>query len=67
MAETADLLTVLQQIDTLRGKVCATCNHWQRREGFCPGGGVCAKGYKPHGSDDGCDDWQGKAKYNHLG
>lgn len=60
MARTADLLTVLHAIDTLRGKVCATCNHWQRRGTDVNGErvGLCLKGYHPFGADDGCDDWQ---------
>lgn len=60
MTSAADLLTVLHQIDTLRGKVCATCKHWQRRGHDSNGDqiGHCLKGYAPYGLDDGCDDWK---------
>lgn len=63
MASTADLLTVLHNIDNLHGKVCATCNHWQRRGTDCNGEriGHCLRGHHPLGGDDGCDDWQGHA------
>jgi len=50
MTSTADLLTILHDIDRLRGKVCGSCNHYQRR-------GSCLRGHRPLGSDDGCDDW----------
>lgn len=60
MEQIRDLLAVFHQIDTLRGKVCATCMHWQRRGADCRGEavGLCRKGYDPYGHDDGCDDWK---------
>lgn len=54
MARTADLLSVLHQIDTLRGKVCGTCTHYDWR---FPTHGFCRQGYAPCGPDDGCDEW----------
>ena len=59
MAHTADLLTVLHDIDTHRGKICASCYYWQKR-GTDPNGeriGHCTNNYRPYGPDDGCDDW----------
>ena len=57
MARVADLLTVLHQIDSLRGKCCATCKHYVQIPEF-NGAGRCMQGYRPYGADDGCDDWQ---------
>ena len=59
---TADLLTVLHQIDNLKGRYCRTCTFWERRK--LPNdaltiGGVCTRGHNPApGGYDGCDEWQ---------
>lgn len=57
MTRTADLLTVLHDIDTYRGKICRTCYFYERRT---DDGGMCLKGYDPApGGHDGCEDWKG--------
>lgn len=60
MTRVGDVLSVLHQVDTLRGKVCAACKHWQRRGCDCHGEptGHCSRGHEPMGWDDGCDDWR---------
>ena len=63
MARTADLLTVLHDIDAYRGRICATCHHYVLRgqlpTQFRPPG-QCRRGYRPAGADDSCDDWEQK-------
>lgn len=54
----ADLLTVLHDIDRLRGKVCGTCNYWYAMPHLKAGS--CRRGCEPYGWDDSCDDWQAK-------
>lgn len=56
MTHTADLLTVLHDIDNYRDRYCATCKHYEWR--FRGPHGICRKGYRPMAPDDGCDDWQ---------
>jgi len=56
MTKTADLLTVLHDIDRMRGRICGSCRYYQRR--FGPEIGSCLRGHRPLGHDDGCDDWK---------
>lgn len=56
----ADLLTVLHDIDRMRGRICAQCEFY--RAIGAPLRGVqpwrCFKFHHPVDDDDGCDDWQ---------
>jgi hypothetical protein len=61
MTRTADLLTVLHQIDAYKGKTCATCKDYQY------GHVRCALGHQPVGDDDGCDDWTKKPPLQQAG
>ena len=60
MARTADLLTVLHDIDAYRGRICATCNHYVNSLHQLPHQVTppceCKRGHKPAGPDDCCDD-----------
>ena len=61
MTRVDSVLSVLHQIDTLRGKICETCNHRRRKHKFLhqiDDPVECGLGYKPAGASDGCDDWQ---------
>jgi len=55
MTRTADLLTVLHEIDHYRGRICGSCRYYRRR--FGTQFGSCSLGYQPFGDDDGCDEW----------
>jgi len=59
MTSTADLLTVLYDIDRLRGRICGTCRHHLQAGGCLQFNGPCRLGHQPYGADDGCDDWSG--------
>lgn len=53
----SDLLTVLHDIDRMRGKSCATCifNRWRHNPRLKAV--LCQKGHDPCDNSDGCDDW----------
>lgn len=51
----ADILTVLHDIDRMRGRICRNCASWVSDP--C-GPRQCCRGYQPAGAEDGCDEWQ---------
>ncbi len=56
MASISDLVSIMHQIDSIKGRCCGECQFYQAP----PQGGwlTCQKGYGPAGFDDGCDDWK---------
>jgi hypothetical protein len=59
MTSVADLVRVLHDIDALRGKTCGTCRYvWAHSAYHDSDAAHCRKGYQPHGTDDGCEDWK---------
>lgn len=52
----ADILTVLHDIDRMRGKICRNCVSWG--PSIWGGGPQCRKRYQPADENDGCDEWQ---------
>ncbi len=52
MIKLVDLLAVLHSIDVLKNRVCAACRFRPNNQ--------CLKGFKPHGLDDGCDEFKKK-------